>query len=53
MLSVSCTNTEPTDRYQIQRSWNPGVRESTSAGIATSRTRAADVASDGMVFPIA
>ena len=45
--------TAPTDRYQIQCSWNPGMRDSSTAGIATSARRTPEETSDGIVLPIA
>src|SRR5688572_10653005 len=53
MLIVSCTNTAPAERYQIQLSSNPGCRDRITAGIATRTIRTADATSDGTVLPIA
>src|ERR1043165_3789932 len=51
--STSCTNTDATERYHTQLSRKPATRESSSTGIATTKRRVADVASDGIVLPIA
>src|SRR6185295_17000051 len=53
MLIASWMNTDATERYQIQWSWNPGDFDSITAGIAMSPIRTADAISDGMVLPIA
>src|SRR5204863_1307574 len=52
-LSPNCTYTADKEISQIQRSWNPGKRDSATTGIATMSMRAPDVTSDGTVFPIA
>src|SRR2546430_1200874 len=52
-LNDNCTNTAATERYQSQRSSNPGMLARNTAGIATIAIRAADVKSDGSVLPIA
>src|SRR5215212_6126731 len=53
MLAVTWIHTEAADKYQIQRSSKPAMRDMSSTGTDTSRIRPNDVISGGMVLPIA
>jgi len=50
-LTISCTSTAPTPRYQSQVSWNPGMRDRITAGTPMSTIRMSEAITDGIVFP--
>src|SRR5687767_8907511 len=52
-VAASCTAMARTERYQIQCSWNPGSRDSRTAGIATTTIRTHEATRAGIVLPMA